>query len=407
MTQIAQAWGAGPTPRYEALAEPFRPLFARIAAEAVEREQKRVLPFDQIEALKQAGFTAVRTPRAYGGQEATLPELANLLIELSEADSNVAQSLRLHFGFTEDALNALDAKRRDSWLKRIASGETVGSAWSEIGETKVGELRTKIVRDGDGWRLTGRKYYTTGSLYADWIHVGAQREDGEFVGALVRRRAPGVEVIDDWDGFGQTLTASGTTVFEHVAVDDAEVVPDVDQLKYGSGFYQLYHLATLAGIGRGAVGQVARLVAERRRVYSNSAGPRPSQDPQVLQVVGRARGQVYAAGAIVLKAAEALQRAYETRFSGDETADAAANAIAELETAEAQTVVIQLVLDAVTALFDALGASAAQRSLGLDRYWRNARTLANHNPRIYKDRIVGDFAVNGTEPPYQWRIGVG
>ena len=42
---------------------------------------------------------------------------------------------------------------------------------------------------------------------------------------------------------------------------------------------------------------------------------------------------------------------------------------------------------------------------GLDRHWRNARTLASHNPRIYKHRIIGDFAVNGTPPPYQWRIG--
>ena len=33
------------------------------------------------------------------------------------------------------------------------------------------------------------------------------------------------------------------------------------------------------------------------------------------------------------------------------------------------------------------------------------RTLSSHNPRIYKDRIVCDFSVNGTLPPYQWRIG--
>ena len=39
-----------------------------------------------------------------------------------------------------------------------------------------------------------------------------------------------------------------------------------------------------------------------------------------------------------------------------------------------------------------LAASATLRPQGLDRFWRNARTLASHNPRIYKDRIVGDFA---------------
>ncbi|NOQ07075.1 monooxygenase, partial [Acinetobacter baumannii] len=42
---------------------------------------------------------------------------------------------------------------------------------------------------------------------------------------------------------------------------------------------------------------------------------------------------------------------------------------------------------------------------GLDRYWRNVRTLASNNPRVFKNRIGGDFSVNGTLPPYQWRIG--
>jgi alkylation response protein AidB-like acyl-CoA dehydrogenase len=63
------------------------------------------------------------------------------------------------------------------------------------------------------------------------------------------------------------------------------------------------------------------------------------------------------------------------------------------------------VLEATTGLFDALGASAVKEGLGLDRYWRNARTIASHNPRIYRDRIVGAFAVNGTAPPREYRVG--
>ena len=54
-----------------------------------------------------------------------------------------------------------------------------------------------------------------------------------------------------------------------------------------------------------------------------------------------------------------------------------------------------------------IAASATFRSAARDRFWRNARTLSSHNPRIYKNRIVGDYAVNGTTPPYQWRIGQG
>jgi alkylation response protein AidB-like acyl-CoA dehydrogenase len=120
-------------------------------------------------------------------------------------------------------------------------------------------------------------------------------------------------------------------------------------------------------------------------------------------VVGRVRGLVYSAGAIVLTVAAALQRAYDAR--GDADALQQAVNIAELESAQAQSVVIDLVLQAATIAFDALGASAVKRDAGFDRHWRNARTLASHNPRIYKERIVGDYAVNGEPPPPQWRIG--
>lgn len=224
------------------------------------------------------------------------------------------------------------------------------------------------------------------------------------VTVVVPRHAAGGAVTDDWDGFGQVLTASGTTTFEDVRVEEDHVYPEGDGTKYGAASYQLVHLATLAGIGRAVTRDVAAAVAKRTRTYTHAAGPRSSQDPQVLQVVGRIRGNAYAAGAIVLKVAEAVQRAYEAGQANDPEEEAA-NAVAELEVAQAQTVVSTLVLEAATIAFDALGASATPRSAGLDRHWRNARTLSSHNPKIYKDRIVGDYAVNGTPPPYQWRIG--
>ena len=122
-------------------------------------------------------------------------------------------------------------------------------------------------------------------------------------------------------------------------------------------------------------------------------------------MVGRVRGNAYAAGAVVLKAAEALQRSYELHRDAPGPEAERATALADVEVNQAVTVVTNLVLEATTILFDALGASAVKQGLGLDRYWRNARTIASHNPRIYRDRIVGAFAVNGTEPPRQYRVG--
>lgn len=89
----------------------------------------------------------------------------------------------------------------------------------------------------------------------------------------------------------------------------------------------------------------------------------------------------------------------------NEQKEADLNALTELESAQAQGVITTLVLNASTLLFDALGASASDKKYGFDRYWRNVRTLSSHNPRIFKERIIGDFSVNGKLPPYQWRIG--
>lgn len=406
MSQIDLAWGSGPSADYEALASRFRPVFARIAEGAVARELDRILPFEQIQWLKDAGFGAVRLSREEGGQGASLPDLFNLLIELSEADSNVTQALRAHLGFTEDIVNLPVSPRRSLWAKRIAAGEISGSAWSEIGDASLEGFSTRVSEKDGRLVLNGTKYYTTGSLFADWIDVGATGKDGEGVGVAVRRHADGVTVVDDWDGFGQVLTASGTSTFKDVEIAAEDIVTDEQKFRYSAAFYQLVHLATLAGIGRAITNDVSRAVAERRRTYTNAAGPRSSQDPQVLQVVGRIRGAAYSASAIVLQAARSLQRAHDAHFGNDPEVDDAANVIAELETAQAQTVVSNLILDAATLLFDALGASAAKKPAGLDRHWRNARTLSSHNPRIYKDRIIGDFSVNGTLPPFQWRIGL-
>ncbi|MEM8258500.1 acyl-CoA dehydrogenase family protein, partial [Morganella morganii] len=123
---------------YELLAQRFRPIFARIAEGAVERERQRELPHEAIAWLKQAGFGAVRVPREHGGAGASLPQLVQLLIELAEADSNITQALGGHFSFVEDRLNAEPGPGRDRWLRRFVEGDLVGCAWTEVGSVRLG-----------------------------------------------------------------------------------------------------------------------------------------------------------------------------------------------------------------------------------------------------------------------------
>ncbi|NSX07173.1 acyl-CoA dehydrogenase family protein [Pseudomonas lini] len=393
---------------YEALAARFRPIFQRIAAGAVEREQTRSLPYEPIQWLKEAGFGAVRVPVEYGGGGASLPQLFELLIELAEADSNVPQALRGHFAFAEDRLNSPLGPARDVWFKRFVEGDIAGNAWTEIGNVAIGDVITKVSPDGNRWRLNGEKFYSTGSIFSDWIDVYAQRSDtGGDVIAAVRTRQPGIVQSDDWDGFGQRTTGSGSSRFIEAEVDAENIIDFATRFKYQTAFYQLVLLATLAGIGRAALRDVAHQVRERKRIYSHGNAQRVSEDSQVQQVVGEVAAWVYAAEASALKAAQPAQRAYLARFSGDEALERAANVAAEIESAKAQVVVSELIQRATTALFNALGASDVREGKSLDRHWRNARTVSSHNPVIYKARIVGDWAINGTEPPFVWQIGNG
>jgi alkylation response protein AidB-like acyl-CoA dehydrogenase len=393
---------------YERVASIFRPIFARIAEGAIEREREGTLPYEQIAWLKNANFGAVRVPVAHGGSGASLPQLIKLLIELGEADSNLPQALRGHFAFVEDRINAQPSATRDKWFQRFVAGEIVGNAWTEVGSVKLGEVITKVSQQGNKWVVNGAKYYSTGSIFADWIDVYAQKEiDGADVIAVVSTRQTGVTQSDDWEGFGQTTTGSGTSVFENAIVDEEDIIDFATRFKYQTAFYQLVLIAVLAGVGRAALRDISREVRERTRVYSHGNAAQVSQDVQIQQVVGKIAARVYAAEAVAVKAAEPSQRAYETRFGADREAEFAANVDAEIESAKAQVAVAELILQATTDLFNALGASAISKNKSLDRHWRNARTAASHNPLIYKERIIGDWEINGKEPPYVWQIGDG
>lgn len=390
----------------------FAPFFEQIAAGAAERDRTGELPYQAVSDLAAAGFGAVRVPESHGGAGATLPELFELFVDLAAADSNIAQALRAHFAFVEDRLVAEPGPGRDKWLARFAAGELVGNSWTEVGAVKVGEVITKVSPDGEGgFRINGTKYYSTGSIFADWLDTYAERTDtGKRVIAAVNRHQPGVELADDWDGFGQRTTGTGTSIFTDAIVSEEDLIDFDTRFKYQTAFYQQVLLAVLAGSAKAAERDFAAELKARKRTFSHAAANVAAEDPQLLQVIGEVSAAAFAAAATVERVSQALQGAYETALALHQGAisvdeDEAANDAAELGSAQAQVVLTPLVLNAITHAFDALAASATSVSKNLDRHWRNARTAGNHNPWVFKARLIGDLAVNGTELPRVWAIG--
>jgi alkylation response protein AidB-like acyl-CoA dehydrogenase len=396
MSDHELVWPHVPTEDYERLAARFRPVFDTVRKDAIERDRIRSLPHDAIALLRNSGFGALRVPKEFGGFGTSLTTLFALLADLAEADSNLTQILRGHFGFVEIVLPHLDKEWSRRWLTLAGRGELFSPAHTEPGDSQHGRFSTVVSGDSDNLELNGRKYYTTGAYYVDWIHVTANRGD-EAVTALVSTKAQGVTIVDDWDGFGQALTASGTAIFDHVAIAETEIQPAVGRAAHVPSVYQLIHLATLSGIGRAAATETASYLAARRRTYAHGNGEAAKQDPQILQVVGDVIAKVYGANIAMLGAAAGAQRFFEKLVEDRASDDDRARL--EIEVYQAQVSVAAQVLDATTALFGGLGASALSRARGLDRFWRNARAIASHNPLIYRSRQIGDFAVNGTAPP--------
>jgi len=235
--------------------------------------------------------------------------------------------------------------------------------------------------------------------------VVATKDGDDFLSVAVKADALGVERIDDWDGFGQRLTGSGTTKFDNVRIEPKHIIrryaPDEKREdSYNLSFLQMILLTALAGVGRAALNDVVAFVKPRTRAFGIPGQSSPREDPLVQRVVGRVASLSFAADSLVENNSRLLQELYEAQLAG--TAKPEDFAIANVHTFQAQQIVIDLVLQATTLLFEVGGASATAESRRLDRHWRNARTAASHNPAIFRERAIGDYLLNGTVPVTYW-----
>jgi len=321
------------------------------------------------------------------------------VIRIARGSSNVAQALRPHFGFTERLLsNRATESERVDWFPRVNSGLIVGNAITDAKGKAPSGADTTLLADGAGvLRLNGYKFYSTGTLFADLVAVSAVDEFGRDLQVIVPVGRDGVELFDDWDGFGQRTTASGGSRFTDVEVLPHEVttVSDGKHLAHGTAFLQLYLAAVAAGIAAAVRDDAVWYVRTRARPAAHSVADTAATDPFTLQAVGDIAAHASAAEALVLAAADAIDRLVDSGRIDD--ADELARVAVVV--AEAQLVAERLSLAAAERLFDTGGASATSRELNLDRHWRNVRTVATHSPLAYKAHAAGNYAVNGVRPP--------
>jgi alkylation response protein AidB-like acyl-CoA dehydrogenase len=383
----------------------FAELLDGIRAGAGVRDLNDENPFDQVDSLKDAGFGTLRLPERFGGPGYSMPQLFSTVIDVARADPIVAHIFRTHFWFVEERLRTAGDAVSQRWLGKVAEGKIFGNAFSEKGTNAVGSLvfNTRLLPSSDGaFRLDGQKFYSTGTLFSDYLTVTATTDHDSVATVVVPADREGVQLIDDWDGFGQRRTGTGTTVFTDVVVSADEVLSDSPYdaepqptVQYAS--LQLYIHAVVAGVLESVVDDGIALLRSRERSFSHALAERPTDDPLLQRQLGEIASTAYVARAVVLDAAAAIGAATDSAVDGVPDGDLATEA--QLKVAKVKVHLDAVAPEAATRLLELGGASAASRRLNLDRHWRNIRTITLHNPVGLKARVVGQNLLHGTPVP--------
>ncbi|WP_310629884.1 acyl-CoA dehydrogenase family protein [Paraburkholderia sp.] len=371
-------------------------LATAIGADAAAREARRELPFAGFEQFRRSTLGRLRLPVEWGGLGGTLIDEFDVIATLAAADSHLAHALRLHYDQTEVLLLSRRTPFNDVQIRRVIDGAIFGGASTEATTSRPGEIQTALRREGEHYRLDGRKYYSTGTAFADYARLNVQDDEGRGVIAIVPVKREGFSVLDDWDGMGQRMTASGSLVFDDLLVYADEVTGrDLTTLvgRHTGALRQLHLVAVAAGIVRNIVSDARRYVLDHGRPALHSPAPSAREDAFIQQIVGTLSAHSHAIDALVRENARVLERSSQALLRGDADAESLVLEGA-LATARTQLVVSKLALEAGERMFEAGGASATSRAHNLDRHWRNLRTIFSHNPLLHKARVVGDYVLN-------------
>lgn len=372
-----------------------RVLSARFAEGAGIRDRDRILPHKEMDELARSGLLAITVPKAYGGIDVSNAVLGEVIALLAEADGSIGQIPQNHFYILEALRIEGSEAQKAFYFGRALDGDKFGNALSEIGTKTVGHYNTTIRPDGKGFVINGKKFYSTGVLFADWIVIFANDENEKLTMSFTPKGTPGIELIDDWDGIGQRTTGSGTTILSNVHVPADAVVrhhQSFERPQTIGSVGQIIQAAVDLGIARAALRDTIAFVTSRSRPWMDAGVEKASEDPLTIHRVGQIAIRIDAGAALVAEAGRKVDRARETLAEADTVA-------ATLAVASAKVLTTEAALEASNTLFELAGTQSARAGYDFDRHWRNARTHTLHDPVRWKFHAVGNYLLNGALPP--------
>lgn len=384
---------------FEAL-EVAKALAERFRAGASERDRERHLPWDEIEQYTASGLGSMTLPRAFGGPDVSYVTLGKVFEILCAADPALGQIPQNHFGVLQLIREYGADEQKARIYADVLAGNRIGNAGPEKGRRAVTHSTTRVTRTPNGLRLTGRRFYSTGAIFAHWIPTRAVDDEGRAVQVWARHNAPGVTVIDDWSSFGQRTTASGSVAFDNVPVEEGLIVPVwsfVDRPGLSGPVSQFIQAAIDSGIAMAAIDDAIDFVRNHSRPWMDSGLQSATDDPTIIHEIGALKTELHAAQEVLYQAGALLDD-----FSKRKITDAL-SAEASVAVAEAKILTTEIALEASEKLFDLAGSSATRAKHNLDRHWRNARVHTLHDPVRWKYHLIGNYAMNGAFPArHQW-----
>jgi len=368
-------------------------LCAHLAEDAAGADRRGGVPLEARRRIREGGLLTLSIPAAWGGAGWSWSRLSPLVRRIARIDSSIAHLLSYHYlGLTIPVIFG-DGPFAEAQLRATAAGPLF---WCNA--LNPLDRRNRLRRDGDGWRLNGRKSFCSGSVDSDVIPTTALLDaSDERVIVILPTASEGVEVIDDWDNIGQRQTSSGTVRFDNVAVPEASVLHPARQ--GGAPFATIRTLLAQLNLANLYLGLAEGALAEARGRFHERHGAAAGHGDGAAAVLARDRFarlwvQLQSADAHYGRSLESLEHAWNRgrSLTPAERGDAAVSiAITKVLATEAALAI-------GSALFDRVGARFTQAAYGLDRYWRNARTLSLHDPLDTKLQEIGDHVLNDRHP---------
>ncbi|MFS0618238.1 acyl-CoA dehydrogenase family protein [Priestia megaterium] len=362
----------------ESTYEKLLPLVEKFKKRAFKIDEEGTFPFENIQELKEAGYTRLSLESKYGGNELRLYDFLLFQELIAQGDASTALSIGWHMGIT------MDLREKQPWnqqmldfiFKEIEKGALINTAATEPktgSPTRGGKPETTAVKTKEGWRINGRKTFTTMSPVLNYFLVKASIEGEEEIGLfLIPRETSGLSIEETWDMIAMRGTGSHDLVLENVDIKHDFLVERLGGFKKNEPSGWLLHIpACYMGTAIAARDYAVAFATE----YSpNSIEGTISKLPNVQRLVGE----------MELELMQARHFMYSVASKWDETIDRAALAG---ELAAVKHVVTNSACTIVDKAMRIVGARSLQRSNPLQRYYRDVRA-GLHNPPMDDMTIV-------------------